>query len=553
MEPVAAQVDAITKKDRHQSRTLRVHEDDIAVLVEYAAALRKKTKDSLQLKHVHVMVDVIDASYLAFIVLAGVERIDITVPASAPYGAREPVVRALSLLLYVRERGRQIHVVFQSDVSEDEMKAIAIDAEGEAARLDKTMLHTFLVLVGLDRDASTCSTWSTSIVPTTGNRSALVFTAVDGGEAKAVEMEAVSAGGKRGAEEMGPESTEPLDRVDDLNARMIAGFEFFALEQFTRNVYEDVALFHDWWRKYLFTQSGENLSAGWITRTNAVLANRGSSASVKTRVAEKMEIADDDNLHLSLMKKDVEFATVSLSYWNSPIRLGVAPSVVDYFHVKVSDAIRDFHITRLYEQVEARADVVERWFRDHIRYKIDTVRDTVIARAQGGTYPYFAVLPIGFTERKMPDGYSIIGYDYTKQYKSDGHTTQMGKLILSNNPAAPVTWYPTDDMVAEYDKVIVAAIGSFDMDKYKTFEHWDDCKYWWILKKIARGGILWVQNVNATVATAKSKARIDLLERPANDAAPEIYRFLYWNGDKPVGNLVISALEQAPIIWQKNE
>jgi hypothetical protein len=539
METLAAQVEEITKKDRHQPR------DDIAVLVEYAAALRKKTKDSLHVNTCALRaLDVIDASYLASVALTGVEKIDVTVPARFE---RASLVSALSKLLYLRSPLHTIHVKFESDISEDEIRAIALEAEGEAARLDKTMLRTFLVLVGFDREDGA---WNTSIAPA---GLAVVFTAAESNEYKVVEMEAVSAGGKRGAEEMGPESTGPLDHVDDLNARIIAGFEFFALEEFTSNVYEDAALFRDWWRKYIFTESGENLSAGWITRTNAVLANRGSSTLVKTRVAKTMEIADDDNLHLSLMKKDVEFATVSMSYWNSPINLGVTFPIVDDFHNKVADAIRDFRISRFYEQVEVRRDVVVLWFHMHFMVNQDGVRNLVTDRAQGGTYPYFAVLPFGFTQQKMPDGYRVVEYEYTKQYKSDGHMIRMGKLILSNNPAAPVTWQPTDDMVAEYDKVIVAAIGSFDMDKYKTFEHWDDCKYWWIRKKIARGDILWVQNVNATVATAKSKARIDLLERPANDAAPQIYRFLYWNGDKPVGNLVVSDLERAPIIWQKNE
>jgi hypothetical protein len=63
----------------------------------------------------------------------------------------------------------------------------------------------------------------------------------------------------------------------------------------------------------------------------------------------------------------------------------------------------------------------------------------------------------------------------------------------------------------------------------------------------------WFQIVNATVATQRSKARIDLLEEPADDRAPQIWKFLYWNDDKLVGNLVVSELERAPIIWQKNE
>jgi hypothetical protein len=542
-DALATQVEVIISKQR--ARRIDAHDEDMSVLAQYAAVLRKRTKGSLQLTIVSMDIQSIDASYLAFLVLADVETLQVRVPRD--FG-RESLVRALSLVLFLKTSAlHTITLRLESAMPTAEIQSIIDDAEKAAARLDATMLSTFLELVGFQREATVVrnTRWKmTSASDTTVVLSAMEIEA-DGDE-NVVEMEATAP--KRGAEEMDPETSEsiaPLNPVQDLDARLVTGLEFFALEEFASNILYDRPLFREWWQEYIFTPSGEDISAAWATRVNEILRGRGSLAKITISSVIDAQVHREELLVLVVTKQGVRFATVEMEYSNGTIDFEIDADVRAEFERGMADAIRDFQITRFYRQIEVRKDIVKDWFQVG---NVEVIRKLLKERARQGSYPYFAVLSGDMWRETNSAGNQVVTNYYKKEYKADGHTESMGTLKLSSDPSRPVIWEPSDYVLGTFNEMIVKSIAAFDMEHYKKFEHWEECKSWWISANVSNGGVAWANATNSTFLTLKSNARIEAIE-----GAPETYKFLYWRGDRLAGTLVVSENNVPLFVWEKNE
>jgi hypothetical protein len=362
--------------------------------------------------------------------------------------------------------------------------------------------------------------------------------------------------GKHAAEEMEAEPAPfpegPLDAVDDLNARLIAGFDFFALQEFIGTTQHTPEVLRKWWHRYICTEDGNLLSRGWIARVNAALAKRGSPAKIELENQTPAEVCASGLLSVLVGKGEIPFARITLSPRLVNINAILTPNIIYQFAYDVADAIRDFQIHEFYDRIEVRYAIVDNWFSNYVA-EGERLPELLKSRAAQGSYPFFAKLGDDVSIGKDKVGNPRYNYEYEKVYKVVARREYMGNLKLAKSSYRPLAWTPSEVMIEKYDSMIVKCIATSNMKYYKTFDNWKDCQNPWLRTHLLGNHTAWVTGVNLALEELEIDVRVEVIEAPPTPAAPRVFRFRYTKGVVNLGTLVMAKNQDVPIIWHKNE
>ena len=368
----------------------------------------------------------------------------------------------------------------------------------------------------------------------------------------AAQME--NTAGKRGAEELGTESATFLDEVDDLNARFIAAFQFLTLAEFVDYLHHKPAVLRAWWGRYISTERGEIMIEAWITRVNAVLAQRGSLAEIKLhKKMENLYVHRGYPFYISLRLKGMhDFAIVHIGDAAVNIELKIEDFFIDEFANKIGDAICTCQFWHFYRNVELRRDIASAWF---VKYTTPgTLGHLLMKRARDGPYQYYRVKDSYVSQTTAGD----YVFHYIQVEKNGGvDENSMGTLTLTRKGDIPVTWEMGKKLLDEYRAMFVNTVAQSDMLLYKTFKYWREAYFFAEATSEATReasnavGRAVGTYINDVLRNMGSDMRIRYIEQPVQRYWSPVNRYDYFKGDVYLGQLVASRYQEAPFVWEK--